>query len=152
VLKDMHAALPSRPLVLCQIRAPEDAAHAAEGDICGATHDADYDVGVAHDSDGRHVVEGNNSTGDASETTENQAVEGATGNFGAAHNANGYKEGPGKQIVLLKEGSRAQIRTTGHRHVDTTHLRLGLVRALRLSNKPLETPRHWTNSRLPTCF
>ena len=87
------------PLVLCQIRAPEDAAHAAEGDICGATHDADYDVGVAHDSDGRHGVEGNNSTGDASEATENQVVEGATGNFGAAHDANGYQEGPGKQIA-----------------------------------------------------
>ena len=47
----MHAALPSRPLVLCQIRAPEDAAHAVDGDICGAAHDADYDVGVAHGSD-----------------------------------------------------------------------------------------------------
>jgi len=98
VLKDMHAALPSRPLVLCQIRAPEDAAHAAEGDICGATHDADYDVGVAHDSDARHNVEGNNSTGDASEAMETQVVEWATGDFGAAHDANGYQEGPGKQI------------------------------------------------------
>ena len=139
MLEDMHAALLSRPLVLCQIRAPEDAAHAAEGDICGATHDADYDVGVAHDSDGRHGVEGNNSTGDASEATENQVVEGATGNFGAAHDANGYQEGLGKQIALVKEGSRAQTRTTGHRHVDTTHLRYSLGRALRLSNKPLET-------------
>jgi len=31
VLEDMHAALPSRLLVLCQIRAPEDAAHAVDG-------------------------------------------------------------------------------------------------------------------------
>ena len=95
----MYAALPSRPLVLCQIRAPEDAAHAAEGYICGATHDADYDVGVAHGSDSRHGVEGHNSTGDA----ENQAAEGATVIFGAAHDANGYQEGPGKQIALLKD-------------------------------------------------
>ena len=57
----MHAALPSRLLALCQIRAPEDAAHTADGDICGAAHDADYDVGVAHGSDSRHSVEGNNS-------------------------------------------------------------------------------------------
>ena len=58
-----HAcSLPSRPLVLCQIRAPEDAAHTADGDICGAAHDADYDVGVAHGSDSRHGVEGNNNT------------------------------------------------------------------------------------------
>ena len=138
----MHAALPSRPLVLCQIRAPEDAAHAADGDICGATHDADYDVGVAHGRDSRH---GGEQTGDAS------AAEGTTGNFGAAHDANGYQEGQGKKIALLKEGSWAQIRTTGHRHVDTTHLRHSLGRALRLSNKPLETT-HWTNFRLPTCF
>jgi len=103
------------------------------------THDADYDVGVAHGSDGRHGVEGNNSTGDASEATENQVAEGATANFGAAHDANGYQEGPGKQIALIKEGSRAHIRTTGHRHVDTIHLRYSLGRALRLSNKPLET-------------
>ena len=134
VLDDMHAALPSRPLVLCQIRAPEDAAHAADGDICGAAHDADYDAGVAHDRDSRHGVEGNNSTGDASEATENQAAEGATGNFGAAHDVNGYQEGPGKTIALLNEGSRAQIRTTGNRHVDTAHLRYSLGRA----NKPLE--------------
>jgi len=139
VLEDMHAALPSRPLVLCQIRAPEDAAHAADRDICGATHDADYDVGAPHGSDGRHGVEGNNNAGDASEATENQVAEGATGNFGAAYDANGYQEGPGKQIALLKEGSRAQIRTTGHRHVDTTHFCYSLGRALRLSNKPLET-------------
>ena len=135
----MHAALPSRPLVPCQIRAPEDAAHTADGDICGAAHDADYDVGIAHGSDSRHGVEGNNSTGDASEATENQAAEDATGNFGAAHDANGYQEGLGKRIALLKEGSRAPIRTTGHRHVDTTHLRYSLGRALWLSNKPLET-------------
>ena len=67
----MHVALPSRPLVLCQIWAPEDAAHAADGDICGAAHDADYDVGVAQGSYSRHGVQGNNSTGDASEATEN---------------------------------------------------------------------------------
>jgi len=114
----MHAALPSRPLVLCQIQAPEDAAHAVDGDICGAAHDADYDVGVAHGSDSRHGVEGNNSTGDALEATENQAAEGATGNFGTAHDANGHQEGPGKKIALLNEGSRAQIRTTGNRNVD----------------------------------
>ena len=117
----MHAALPSRPLVLCQIRAPEDAAHAAEGDICGAAHDADYDVGVAHDSDSRHGVEGNNSTGDASEATENQVDEGATGNFGAVHDANGYQERPWAKIALLNEGSRTQIQTTGNRHVVTVH-------------------------------
>jgi len=51
VLEDMHAALPSRPVVLCQIRAPEDAAHTADGDICSAAHDANNDVGVAHGSD-----------------------------------------------------------------------------------------------------
>ena len=139
VLEDMHAALPSRPLVLCQIRAPEDAAHAADGDICAAAHDVDYDVGVAHDSDSRHGVEGNNSTGDASEATENQVDEGATGNFGAVHDANGYQERPGEKIALLNEGSRTQIRITGNRHVDTTHLRYSLGRALWLSNKPLET-------------
>jgi len=126
----MHAALPSRSLVLYQIRAPENAAHAADGDICGAAHDADYDVGVTHGSDSRHGVEGNNSTDDASEATENKVAEGATGNFSAAHDANGYQEGPGKRIALLKEGSRAQIRTKGHRHVDTTHLRYSLGRAL----------------------
>jgi len=92
VLEDRHAALPSRPRVLCQIRAPDDAAHAADGDICGAAHDAVYDVGAAHSSDSRHGVEGNNSTGDASEATGNQAAEGATGTFGAAHDANGYQE------------------------------------------------------------
>jgi len=119
VLEEIHAALLSTPLVLCQIRAPEDAAHAADGDICGAAHDADYDVGVAHGSESKHGVEGNNSTGDASEATENQAAEGATGNFGAAHDANRYQEGPG--------------------HVDTAHLRYSLGRALWLSNKPLET-------------
>ena len=135
----MHAALPSRPLVLCQIRAPEDAAHAADGDICSAAHDADCDVGVAHGSDIRHGFEGNNSTGDASEAKDNQVAEGATGNIGAAHDTNGYQEGPGKRIALLKEGSRAQIQTTGHRHVDTTRLRYSLGRALWLSNKPLET-------------
>ena len=113
MLEDRHAALPSRPRVLCQIRAPEDAAHAADGDICGATHDADYDVGVAHGCDGRHGVEGNNGTGDASETTENQVAEGATGNFGAVHDAIGYQEGLEKQIALLKAGSRVQIRTKG---------------------------------------
>jgi len=118
---------------------PEDAANAADGDICGAAHDADYDVGVAHGSDSRHGVEGNNSTSDASEATENQAAEGATGYFGAAHYANGYQEGLGKKIALLNEGSRAQIRTTGNRHVDTAHLRYSLRRALWLSNKPLET-------------
>jgi len=139
VLEDMHVALPSRPLVLCQIRAPEDAAHAADGDICGAARDADYDVAVAHGSDSKHGVEGNNSTCDASEATENQAAEGATGNFGAAHDVNGYQEGPGKTIALLNEGSRAQIRTTGNRHVDTAHLRYRLGRALWLSNKPLGT-------------
>jgi len=112
VLEDMHAALPSRPLVLCQIRALEDAVHVADGDICGVAHDADYDVGVTHGSDSRHGVEGNNSTGDASEAAENQAAEGATGNIGATHDANGYQEGPGKKIALLNEGSRAQIRTT----------------------------------------
>jgi len=79
------------------------------------------------------------STGDASEATENQAAEGATGNFGAAHDANGYLEGPKENIALLNEGSRAQIRTTGNRHVDTAHLRYSLGRALWLSNKPLET-------------
>jgi len=139
VLEDIHAALPSRPRVLCQIRAPEDGSHVADGDICGAAHDAVYDVGAAHGSDSRHGVEGNNSTVDASEVTENQAVEDATGNFGAAHDVNGYQEGPGEKIAVLKEGSRTQIQTTGNRHVVTVHWRHSLGRALRLSNKPLET-------------
>jgi len=104
-----------------------------------STHDADYDDGVAYGSDSRHGVEGINSTGDASEATENQAAEDATGNLRAAHDANGYQEGPGETIALLNEGSRARIQTTGNRHVDTAHSRYSLGRALWLSNKPLET-------------
>jgi len=65
-----------------------------------------------------------------------------------------YQEGPGKphqtlyfkvvqkahaEIALLNEGLKAQIRTTGNKHVDTAHLRYSLGRALWLSNKPLET-------------
>ena len=73
-----------------------------------------------------------------------------------------YQKGPGKscrtlyfklverqaEIALLNEGLRAQIRTTGNRHVDTAHMRYSLGRALWLYNKPLETT---TNSRLPSC-
>ena len=105
----------------------EDAAHVADGDICGAAHDADYDVGVVHNSDGRHGIEGNNSTGDASDARKDQVSDRGTRNFGAAHDANGYQEGPGKRIALLKEGSRAQIRTTGHRHVDTASPLVGFI-------------------------
>ena len=86
---------------------PEDAANAADGDICGAAHDADYDVGVTHGSDSRHGVEGNNSTGDASEATENQAAEDATGNFSAevsSHDANGYQEGPDHRHRFEQQG------------------------------------------------
>ena len=65
-----------------------------------------------------------------------------------------YQEGPGKnrrtlyyevvekaqaEIVRLNEGLRAQIRTTGNKHVDTAHMCYSLGRALWLSNKPLET-------------
>jgi len=56
------------------------------------------------------------------------------------------------EIALLDEGLRAQIRTTGNRHIDTAHMRYSLGRALWLFDKPRETAQALDEFQAATLF
>ena len=118
VLSDMHAALPSRPLVHCQLRPLDATEHGVGGDTCGAAYDADCGTDATTCRDDIRGVEGSNGIGDVSATVKKAcsvAAHGADEDVDLTHGSDGSDSVDGSGYVDDAPGAAKTLQMTARK-------------------------------------